>query len=100
MKSISRESFVLFAICFVDTLLTVVLVSAGLAQEANPLMARCLDQGYTFFCAVKLVGVALTIALAEAYRRRRPEFVKRLMRTAITLYVGAYVVVFVAVNSV
>ena len=98
--SISRESVVLFTICVVDTLLTVVLVSAGLATEANPLMARCLDLGYTFFCMVKLAVVAITIAAAESYGRRHPEFVKRIMRTAITVYVGVYVIIFLAVNLV
>lgn len=100
MKTISRESLVLFAICLVDTLLTVILVSAGLAQEANPLMARCLDRGYAFFCFIKLAVVAMTIVTAELGRRRQPDFVRRLMRAAITVYVGAYVVVFAAVNLV
>jgi hypothetical protein len=98
--SISRESLVLFIICLVDTLLTVVLVSAGVATEANPLMARCLDVGYTFFCAVKLIVVGITIAVAESYGRRHPEFARRIMRTAVVVYAGVYIMLFVAVNSV
>ena len=98
--SISRESLALVAICVVDTFLTVVLVGSGLASEANPLMARCLDQGFFFFCVVKLAAVALAVVAAESYRRRNPLFVRRALQMTITAYIGIYLTLFLAVNTV
>jgi hypothetical protein len=96
--SISRESLALVAICVVDTFLTVALVGSGLATEANPLMARCLDQGFFFFCVVKLAAVVLAVVAAESYRRRNPLFVRRALQTTITAYIGIYLTLFLAIN--
>ena len=96
--SISRESLALVAICVVDTFLTVALVGSGLATEANPLMARCLDQGFFLFCVVKLATVALAVIAAESYRRRNPLFVRRALQTTITAYIGIYLTLFLAIN--
>lgn len=96
--SISRESLALFLICFVDAMLTIVLVSTGRATEANPLMARCLERGYGFFFMFKMSTVAVAIIAAEMHRRRNPIFVKRLMQTAMTAYLGIYFTALLVVN--
>ena len=96
--SISRESLALFLICFVDAMLTIVLVATGRATEANPLMARCLERGYWFFFTFKMSTAAVAIIVAELHRRRNPIFVKRLMQTATTAYVGIYLTALLVVN--
>ncbi|MCX6374599.1 MAG: DUF5658 family protein [Armatimonadetes bacterium] len=96
--SISRESLALVAICVLDTLLTVVLVGSGLASEANPLMAHCLDRGFLFFCFVKLAVLVVAVVAAESYRRRNPVFVKRALQTTVTAYIGIYLAMFLIVN--
>ena len=96
--AISRESVGLFAICMVDMVLTVLLVAMGLAKEANPLMAMCLEHGYLTFCLVKISTALLAIGMAERYRPRNPLFVKRVLQAAIMLYVGLYFILLVAIN--
>ncbi len=97
--SICRESLALLLICFVDAMLTIVLVATGRATEANPLMARCLNYGYGFFFAFKMLTAIVAIAAAEIYRRRNPIFIKRLMQTIVTAYVGIYLTALLVVNS-
>ena len=96
--TISRASFGLFVICLVDTVLTVVLVATGLAEEANPLMARCLDYGFTCFCLVKMATVVVAVAVAESHRKRNPLFVSFILRVAIIAYVALYFALLLAVN--
>lgn len=96
--AISRESIGLFLICTVDMVLTVMLVAMGLAKEANPLMAYCIEHGYVTFCAVKMSTTILAIAAAERYRRHNPRFVKRLLQCAIALYLLLYFSLLVAIN--
>lgn len=96
--AISRESVCLFAVCMADMVLTVLLIAMGLAQEANPLMAMCLEHGYLAFCLVKIATALLAIGAAERYRPRNPRFVKRVLQTAIGLYVGLYFSLLLAIN--
>lgn len=96
--AISRESVGLFAICMVDMALTVLLVAMGLAKEANPLMAKCLEHGYLTFCLVKIFSALLAITVAERYRPRNPLFIKRLLQSAIGLYLTLYFGIMLAIN--
>jgi hypothetical protein len=82
----------------IDMISTVLLVSMGLAREANPLMAACLNHGYFTFCLVKISSAVVTIYAAEKYRPRNPMFIKRLLQLAIGLYVGLYVIIMLAIN--
>lgn len=86
-------------ICLIDAVLTIVLIAKGQATEANPLMARCLDHGYAFFFVAKMSTAVLAITVAELYRRRNPMFIKRLMQTAITAYIGIYITALLFVNT-
>lgn len=96
---ISRESLALFLICLADAVLTITFVAAGKATEANPLMARCLAHGYAFFFIAKMSTVVVAVIAAELYRRHNPVFIKRVMQTAITAYIGIYFTLFLAANS-
>lgn len=97
-RSISKEGVILFLICLADAVLTVVLIAMGLAEEANPLMARCLDYGYAAFFIVKMAMVVLAVAAVESYRRRNPLFARTVLRLAIWSYLVLYFVFTVAVN--
>ncbi len=74
------------------------LISTGLFTEANPLLAHFLRYGLWAMCLVKLLSFAVPLTLAEWYRRRQPEFVRALLRTALGLYVGGYVLGITLVN--
>lgn len=96
--AISRESVFLFAVCMADMVLTVMLVAMGLAREANPLMAKCLEHGYVVFCLVKISTALLAIGAAERYRRHNPLFVKRVLQAATIAYLGLYFSLLLAIN--
>lgn len=89
----------MFLVCLADTVLTIMFISAGRATEANPLMAMCLARGYGFFFVVKMAATSVAIVAAESYRKHNPLFIRRLLQTAITAYVGIYITVFLAVNA-
>ena len=55
----------------VDAIFTLVVVSAGLAVEANPLMDVLLEQGAVAFMLTKVSLVSLAILLFWRLRRRR-----------------------------
>lgn len=86
--TISRESIILVAICVVDLGLTLLLVNRYNALEANPLMGFFLRRGVWSFVLAKLVVfLAAPLAIAEWCRLYRPDFVRRMLRVAIVLYV-------------
>ena len=95
---ISRESIIILAVCMLDLLSTVWLLSAGLATEANPLMAHLLDRSLALFCGVKMGTVFCLIALTEWYRKQHPIFVRSVMRFAIAGYLALYTVLLLKVN--
>ena len=97
--TISRESCFLIWVCVADTLLTIALLAMGIAEEANPLMARFLQYGFAAFYLVKLATVVPAIILAESYRRHNPIFVRRVLQTGTVGYVGLYFVLLVIVNT-
>jgi len=97
---ISRESITILAICTLDLLSTIWLLAAGLAREANPLMARLLEHSTALFCIVKMGTVFCLIAATEWYKRYNPDFVRTVMRTAIFAYLILYVVLVLRINLV
>ncbi len=54
-----------------DGVLTLALVSSGLATEANPLMAQALGQSAFHFMAFKISLVSLSVLLCWRLRERR-----------------------------
>lgn len=96
--AISIESIVILIICTLDLLSTVWLLAAGLATEANPLMAFLMRHSPALFCGVKMGTVFCLIGMAEWYKRYNPAFVRSVMRTAIAVYLAMYFVLVIVIN--
>jgi hypothetical protein len=87
---ISTPTLTLFFICFLDLLSTLYLVLNNHAVEGNPLMAHYLAMGIGPFILAKLFLTLPALFLAEWHRRKRKEFVERLLWTTVFLYVVLY----------
>ncbi|MCS6949845.1 MAG: DUF5658 family protein [Armatimonadota bacterium] len=90
---ISRESWVIAAICVADLVSTLIFVHHYGAREGNPLMDYYLQLGVVPFILAKCVMFLFPIAIIEWARRHNPEFVQRMARFAIAAYIGLYLVV-------
>ncbi|GBC95034.1 hypothetical protein HRbin16_00821 [bacterium HR16] len=90
---ISRESWIIAAICVADLVSTLIFVHHHGAREGNPLMDFYLQKGVVPFVLAKCTMFLLPIAIIEWARRHNPDFVRRMARFAIAAYVGLYVVV-------
>ena len=64
---LSRPAFLLFALNFLDAILTVFWVHNGYASESNQLMAGVMDFGYLPFLSVKIGIGALAAALISRW---------------------------------
>ena len=89
--TVSIESLALVAICMADMIATVIFVALGWAFESNPLMAACIRHSVYTFIAVKTASFIPLIVACEYYRRHNPAYVRTALRTAIVLYLIAYV---------
>ncbi len=89
---IMRETWVMGVICLLDLILTIGLIHAGLAREANPVMLALLNMGLLWFIAFKCAYTLGPLALLEMVGRRYPQVVQKYMRIGITLYVGFHLV--------
>lgn len=90
---ISRESWIIAAICVADLVSTLIFVHHHGAREGNPLMDFYLQKGVVPFILAKCTMFLLPIAIIEWARRHNPDFVRRMARFAIAAYIGLYVVV-------
>jgi len=90
---ISRESWIIAAICVADLVSTLIFVHHHGAREGNPLMDFYLQKGVIPFIVAKCTMFMLPIAIIEWARRHNPDFVRRMARFAIAAYIGLYVVV-------
>jgi hypothetical protein len=97
-RRLSIETYVIAAIGLVDLFLTIALVQGQRAYEGNPIMNFYLSHGMTPFVMMKLVLTAMPLLILEWARRTRPDFVRRLSRVGIGLYLGAYGFGFLKVN--
>lgn len=96
--AVSFESITVLAICLLDLLSTIWLIAAGLATEANPMMASLMKHSLVLFCGVKMGTALCLVALTEWYRRYNPVFVRKVMRTAIAAYLMLYIVLVFSIN--
>jgi hypothetical protein len=87
-----RQTHILAVLCLLDLLTTLWLLRYHGAAEANPLMARFLNQGVPMFILAKMVCFVLPLACIEWAWRRRPLFVRRAANLTILAYVGLYIV--------
>ena len=83
---LSHQSVLLFALNFVDAILTIYWVHFGFASEGNLLMAGLLDAGYTPFLAVKILVGA--IAAVVFWRWRDLRLAKYGLSFALAAYIG------------
>ncbi len=95
---ISAESIAIMAICMADLVSTIWLLAAGLATEANPLMARLLSHSPLLFCTVKMGTVTCLVTVTEWYKKHNPTFVRNVMRAAIASYLAIYFILVFGIN--
>lgn len=96
--SLMKESLILIVIGLADLLVTLHLVTYKDVAEGNPLMAYYLQLGVGAFVIVKLMLLVFPIFIAEFSKRYKPQFVKWMLRGAIAMYIGSYLIAFVLVN--
>lgn len=83
---LSNQTFLLFALNFLDAVLTIYWVRNGYATEGNQLMATLLDIGVFPFLAVKIaVGAVASITL---WRWGNLKLAKFGLAVTLTLYIG------------
>lgn len=83
---LSRPTFLLFTLNFLDAVLTIYWVRNGFATEGNQLMAHLLDMGNTPFLAVKIAVGALAAFVLWHWGNLR--LARYGLALALTLYVG------------
>ncbi|BCW99562.1 MAG: DUF5658 family protein [Armatimonadota bacterium] len=98
IRGLCPESVMLVLICVADAVSTLFLVGRGLATEANPLMAWCLERGALVFLTVKAASFAPFVAMCEIYRRRNPVTGRLFIRVGFWAYLLAYLLLVLVVN--
>jgi hypothetical protein len=78
-------------ICCFDALSSALLFHHGLATEANPVLRTAAEAGPFWFLWAKTWTFVPALAVAEWYRRVRPEAVLPVLRTAAFVYGGIYI---------
>lgn len=81
-----HQTFLLFALNFLDAVLTIYWVRNGFATEGNHLMATLLDIGDAPFLAVKLAIGAVTAVVLWRWRKKR--LAKYGLAVALVVYIG------------
>ena len=95
---VSVESLVLVIICMADMLSTLFFVTRGSAVEQNPLMAACLRRGVAVFVAMKVISFVPFVIAIELYRKYGADFARLACRSAIALYLLAFVTLTIGIN--
>ena len=81
-----HQTFLLFALNFIDAVLTIYWVRNGFATEGNQLMATLLDIGDMPFLAVKIaIGAVTAIVL---WRWRKMRLAKYGLAVALAVYIS------------
>lgn len=96
---VARETWGLAGICTLDLISTIWLITECGAQEANPMMARILEQGMVAFVAAKAMLVVIPLGVLEWARRRSDRFVRTVSRIGIAAYVLMYCAVVWRANA-
>ena len=90
---IPRLTILLFALNFIDAVLTIYWVRNGFATEGNALMASLLDIGDAPFLAVKVAIGAVTAVVL--YRWKNLRVAQYGLAFALTIYIGLMAIHFV-----
>lgn len=88
--NLAMETCILLAICLVDLVSTIWLVSTDRALEGNPIMAFYLQHSLCALVLAKVMIAGFAFFVVEWGRRRRPQFVRGLLRLAILAYISVY----------
>src|SRR5436305_9589738 len=96
---VSKETWIVAALCAADLWSTLFLVRHQGAGEGNTLMGFYLQQGVWTFIAAKCLMFVPALLIAEWYRRRNPRLVSRTLQGVIVLYVIFYAVGVVHVHG-
>jgi hypothetical protein len=91
-RTVSPETVWITTVCLLDLASTLYWVSHGMAHEANPLLARFLEQGSAPFIAAKTASFLPALMFAEWYLPRNPPLVRSSLRCVMTAYVLIYLV--------
>lgn len=88
---LARETWLLLAVGLADLVSTLVLMRAGLVQEANPIMAWYLVHfGVWAFCAAKTTMLVCPLVMLEWVRRIKPYLGLWALRIALVGYLLVY----------
>ncbi len=96
---VSRESYILGAICMLDMFSTILLVRSGRAIEANPVLIPFMVHGIGCFFVAKTMLFVVPLFALELLRNKRPLFVKKMLRVGIAAYLLSYCIGVVHVNQ-
>jgi len=100
---ISKYGKIVLLIALVDLLTTVILISLGMAEEAQPMLKWCFNQGGTvFFVIVKMfVFIFIPVFFGELALKKswaRPKIVNAAYIFVIVGYLTYYIIGVVIVN--
>lgn len=96
---VSLQSLVLALIGLTDLISTIVLIEAGLAVEANPVMRALLPYGWLVFSLVKACSLMAYVGVLTWYRSRRPRIGACIETFTILAYLVIYAASFTIVNT-
>jgi Domain of unknown function (DUF5658) len=89
-RTVSPETVLLLLICLADTAHTLFVVRTGIAHEANPLIAWCLDHSNGMFVAFKMGITSMILATVELLRPRCDNFVRTCLQLGVIGYALLY----------
>lgn len=85
--SVYPETAVFALICIADMLYTLYVVRAGIAKEANPMLAWAMNISNACFIFVKTLSFALPLAIIELVKHKNYHFFQILLRLGIMMYI-------------
>ncbi|MCC6484881.1 MAG: hypothetical protein IT209_08550 [Armatimonadetes bacterium] len=96
---VSVQSRILVIIGLLDLISTIILLEAGIAVEANPVMRSLLPYGWLVFSLVKAWSLMAYVAVLTWYRARRPRMGALVETFTIAAYLFIYATSFTLINS-
>lgn len=85
-STVSAETVLLLLICLADTAHTLFVVRAGVAQEANPIVAWCLDHSDAMFVGFKVGLTVAILAIIESMRPSHDTFIRKCLQLGVIAY--------------
>lgn len=92
IKPVLWESVALSLICLADAFWTVLMVRAGVAKEANPMVGFFLDHSVAAFIGFKVISFLPGIVAAEYLRFSNERFARVAIRLGLVAYLVLYII--------